>query len=170
MAQYPSEIYTPREKENRNGVEYVPEKKSVHFAEDNIKLDDEVVAIETDLEARKYSITLIIDGGGAAITTGQKGHLEIPFACEIEQVTLLADVEGSIVIDIWKDTYANFPPAVGDTITAAAKPTLAAEQKYQDATLTDWIKAIAAGDVLAFNVDSAATVTRVTLALKVKKT
>ena len=31
---------------------------------------------------------------------------------------------GSIVIDVWKDTYANFPPIVADTITASAKPTL----------------------------------------------
>lgn len=170
MANYPSSIYSPRTKANRSGVVYDPTKQTVIFVEDTTKLEDEVVAMETDLEARKYSITIIIDGGGSAITTGQKGHLEIPFDCEIERATLLADVSGSIVIDIWKDTYANFPPTVADTITAAAKPTLAAAQKYQDATLTGWTKAIVAGDILAFNVDSAATVTRVTLALKVKKT
>jgi len=37
------------------------------------------------------SITFIIDGGGSAITTGIKGALEIPFACTINRVTLLAD-------------------------------------------------------------------------------
>jgi hypothetical protein len=116
------------------------------------------------------SITFIIDGGGSAITTGQKGHLEIPFDCEIQRVTLLADQSGSIVIDIWKDTYANFPPTDADSITSAAPPTLSAAQKYQDSTLTGWTKTINAGDILAFNVDSAATVTRITLALKVKKT
>ncbi len=115
------------------------------------------------------SITFIIDGGGSAITTGQKGHLEIPFKCEIQRVTLLADASGSIVIDIWKDTYANFPPTDADSITSATPPTLAAAQKSQDATLTNWTKTINAGDILAFNVDSVATVTRVTLALKVKK-
>ena len=115
------------------------------------------------------SLTFLIDGGGSAITTGQKGHLEIPFACTINQVTVLADQSGSIVVDIWKDTYANFPPTVADTITAAAKPTLAAAQKSQDATLTGWTTAIAAGDTLAFNVDSVATVTRVTISLKVTK-
>jgi len=36
--------------------------------------------------------------------------------------------------------------------------------------LTDWTKTISAGDVLAFNVDSAATITRVTLLLRVEKT
>lgn len=116
------------------------------------------------------SITFIIDGGGSAITTGVKGDLEIPFACVIQQATLLADQSGSIVIDIWKDTYANYPPTVADTITASAKPTISSATKSQDATLTGWTTSIAAGDTLRFNVDSATTITRVTLSLKVRKT
>ena len=113
-------------------------------------------------------ITFIIDGGGAAIATGEKGHLRIPFKCEIQKVTLLADQTGSIVIDIWKDTYANFPPAVADSICAAAKPTIAAGVKDEDATLTDWTKTITADDILAFNVDSVTDIERVTIALKIK--
>lgn len=112
----------------------------------------------------------VIDGGGAVITTGVKGYLEIPFGMTIERVTLMADVSGSIVIDIWKDTYANFPPTVADTITAAAKPTIAAAVKAQDATLTGWTTAVAAGDILAFNVDSVSTITKLTISIKGKKT
>ena len=78
-------------------------------------------------------------------------------------------MSGDIVVNIWKSTYADFPPVVGGKITADAPPTLDGAQKSQDATLTGWTKTINAGDILAFNVDSAATVTRVTLALKVKK-
>jgi hypothetical protein len=37
--------------------------------------------------------------------------------------------------------------------------------KSQDTTLTGWTTAVAAGDILRFNVDSATTVTRVTLSL-----
>lgn len=169
-AAYPGATYSPRAKENKAGVVYDVDKKTIGYVEDITKLDDEVVAIETDLRARRYSITFIIDGGGAAITTGQKGHLRIPFACEIERVTLLADQSGSIVVNIWKDTYANFPPLVGDKITASAPPTITTAQKSKDTTLTDWTKTIAAGDILAFNVDSVTDIERVTLALKVKKT
>lgn len=126
--------------------------------------------VQTELaNSRIANIEFIIDGGGSTITTGQKGHLEISFACTINQVTLLADASGSIVVDIWKDTYANFPPAVGDSICASAKPTLTSNQKSQDATLTSWTKTVAAGDILAFNVDSATTVQRVTVSLKVTK-
>jgi hypothetical protein len=115
------------------------------------------------------TINFIIDGGGVAITTGEKGHLTVDFGFYILGAKLLADQVGSIVIDIWKDSYANFPPTVADTIVAAAKPTLAAANKSEDVTLTGWTREVKPGDVLAFNVDSAATLTRVTLALKVKR-
>lgn len=115
------------------------------------------------------AIEFIIDGGGAVITTGEKGHIEIPFDSTITQVALLADRSGSIVVDIWKDTYGNFAPVDADSITASAPPTITTAQKSQDKTLTGWTKAIAAGDILAFNVDSCTTITRVTVALTVRK-
>lgn len=119
--------------------------------------------------ARIQTVGITIDGGGSAITTGVKGYIEVPYACTINQVTLLADQSGSCVIDIWKDTYANYPPTVADTITASAKPTISAATKSQDATLTGWTTSISAGDILGFNVDSASTITRVHLILKVTK-
>ena len=116
------------------------------------------------------TINFIIDGGGAVISTGQKGHVVIDFDCQILNWTILSDQSGSIVVDIWKDTYANFPPTVADTITASAKPTLASAQKNQNTTLTGWTTTITAGDILAYNVDSATTVQRVTVSLKVRMT
>jgi hypothetical protein len=121
---------------------------------------------------KTLTITFIIDGGGAAITTGQKGHLEIPFACTLTGWTLVADVAGAIVIDVWKDTYANFPPTDADAMPGGGKePTIAAtNQKAQDTDIADWAAvAISAGDIMAFNVDSCTTITRVTLSLKATK-
>jgi len=141
------------------------------LADDQHVLDAEVIsAVKADAGLPVATITFIIDGGGSEITTGEKGHLEIPFACTINRITMLADQSGSIVVDIWKDTYANFPPTDADSITASAPPTISAAQKSQDSTLTDWTTAIAAGDILAFNVDSVTTITRVTISLKVTKT
>lgn len=116
------------------------------------------------------AINFVIDGGGATITTGVKGDLEIPFACTINRVTLLADQSGSIVVDVWKDTYANFPPTGADSICASAKPTITSATKSQDSTLTGWTTSVSAGDTLRFNVDSITTCQRVTLSLKVTKT
>jgi hypothetical protein len=116
------------------------------------------------------SLTFIIDGGGSEITTGIKGDITVPFACTITEWTLLADQSGSIVIDLWKDTYANYPATVADTITASAKPTLSSVIKNQSSTLTGWTTTITAGDTIRFNVNSITTCTRVTLSLKVTRT
>jgi hypothetical protein len=113
---------------------------------------------------------LVFDGGGVALTTGVKGDLYCPFACTITAVTLAADQSGSLVIDIWKDTYANFPPTNADSITAAAPPTISAAEKSQDTTLTGWTTSIAAGDMLRFNIDSATSITRVMVILTVSRT
>ena len=132
--------------------------------------DDDVtttgaVTDKTDFKVRSIGIT--IDGAGSAITTGIKGYIEIPYACTINQVTMLADQSGSAVVDIWKDTYANYPPTNADSITASAVPTITTATKSQDSTLTDWTTAITAGDILGFNVDSATTITRLHIILKV---
>jgi hypothetical protein len=113
-------------------------------------------------------IGITVDGGGSALTTGLKGFKSCPVTGTITGVRLLADVAGAIVIDIWKDTYANFPPTVADTITAAAKPTIpATNQKAEDTTLTGWTTAVTAGDVFGFNIDSITTITRITLELTI---
>lgn len=115
------------------------------------------------------SFQVVIDGGGAAITTGIKGDLIVPYNCKIVGVTMLADQTGSIVVDIWNDTYANYPPTDADSITSSAVPTISSATKSTDTTLTGWTKDLEKGDVLRFNVDSASTVERLTLSLDIKK-
>lgn len=126
--------------------------------------------VEDDVGA----LTFVIDGGGAVIETGLKVGFPIPFACTITQSTLLGvlptETNGSIVLDIWKDSYANHPPTVADTITASAKPTITTAQKAQDSTLSGWTTSISAGDILFVNVDSCSIFTCITLSLRVTKT
>lgn len=121
------------------------------------------------------SIEFVIDGGGSALTTGMKGYIEVPFGFTITQVTTLADVSGSVVVDIFKCTYAQFDagsthPVSADKITSSTPPTISSATKAQDSTLTSWTTAISAGDILGFNVNSATTVTRVTVSIKGNKT
>jgi len=116
-------------------------------------------------------LDFIIDGGLDVITTGEKGHREVPFDCEIASVEIFADQDGAIKVDIWKTNYANFPPANANSICGGNEPEIAASgDKYQDSTLTNWTKTLSKGDVLAYNVDSVTTLTRVTITLKVNKT
>lgn len=115
------------------------------------------------------SFGITIDGGGSAITTGVKGYVEIPYNGVITSWTLTSDVSGSCVIDVWKDTYANYPPTIADTIAGSEKPTLSSSDKNQDNSLSTWTTNVNAGDIIAFNVDSASTVTRVNLSIKINK-
>jgi hypothetical protein len=122
--------------------------------------------------AKTNVVGIVIDGGGSVITTGVKGYIQVPYACTVDAWRIFADVSGSIVIDVWKDTYANFPPTDADSMPGSGKePTLSSAQKAEDTNVTDWTTDdINAGDVIGFNVDSATTVKRVTLQLFVTRT
>lgn len=122
-----------------------------------------------DNMSKDDAIEFVIDGGGSAITTGIKGDLEIPWGATINRVTLLCDQSTTTVVDIWKDTYTNFPPTDTDSITASAIPGTSASNKDQDTTLTGWTTSITAGDIIRFNVDSNDNATRCTISLKVTK-
>lgn len=121
------------------------------------------------LDEGTTSITFAKDNNGIAIPTGVAGDIEIPFACTITEATLLVDQTGSIVIDLWKDSYANYPPTDADSITASAPVTISSGVKARDTTLSGWTTSVAAGDIIRVNVDSASTVTRFTLALTVDR-
>lgn len=115
---------------------------------------------------RVTTIDATFDGGGAAITAGLTCEVTVPVACTVLSATLLADATGSIVVDVQKTSYASYDASFA-SICAAAKPTISAAKKAQDTTLTGWTTALAANDVLRFIVDSAATIERAQLQLKV---
>lgn len=113
------------------------------------------------------TITVSIDGGGVAIATGivTGADITIPYNMTITQWILTADQTGSLVVDVWRDSYANFPPTVADTITSTDKPTLASASKNRNTNITAWNTSVTAGDILRFKVDSVTTCTYATLTI-----
>lgn len=108
--------------------------------------------------------------GGVALIAADANvvYVTASEAGTITKATLLtAGGTGSCVVDVWKDTYANYPPTVADTITAAAKPTITSAVKYESTTLTGWTTSVAAGDILAFKLDSTTVFTLVTIILEI---
>ncbi len=127
------------------------------------------------LLAEVRSLQVTIDSGDAAtaLATGDWIDLYVEYACTILQWTLLAkpvtgQSSGSAVIDLWKDSYANFDPTIADTITASAKPTISSAIKGQSSTLTGWTITIPAGSVIRVNVDSCSNLRRLSISLKVQ--
>jgi len=150
------------------------------FSTDGSLTDNSDDAVPTEKAVKTYvdnhsggaivdKIGISIDGGGGVITTGIKGDIEIPYACTINAVTMLADQTGSIEIDLWKSTYTNFPPDDTASIVASAKPTILSSNKSQDTTLTGWTTSVSAGDIIRFAVDSCSSIKKCTLTLKVTK-
>lgn len=120
-----------------------------------------------NLAARTTSIEITFDGNGSAITSSTKWRGDIPVAATLTKWRALADQSGSIVFDIWKDTYANYPPTVADTIIGGGgtKPTLSSATKNEDSTLTGYTTSFSAGDTVIVNVDSCTTITQATITL-----
>jgi len=134
---------------------------------------DDVESALAQLATEKVAIVAVFDGGGAEIADNAQVDVRIPFACTLTGWTLLAEPAGAIVIDIWRDTLANYPPSNTEAIPGGGKePTIAATNAYaEDTSITDWTSDdLVAGDCLRFNVDSCTTIQRATLILTATRT
>lgn len=101
-----------------------------------------------------------INGNGAVVATGAVGEITIPYAGTITNWSLSADQSGSCVLDI-KRSASSIIGGGGN------HPTLSSQQNAT-AAVSGWTStSISAGDVLAYSVTSASTITRVTLTLSV---
>lgn len=122
--------------------------------------------------ATNYHIAAQIGDGVNVISTGWQGCSFVPHTGTITSVTLASTdaaspTSGSIVVDLWKDSYANFPPDNGDSITSATPPTISSTIKSQDTTLSSWGTSLSAGDFVCYNVDSVTTFTKVNLWIRI---
>jgi len=112
----------------------------------------------------------IYEGGGVLTTLPKIMHVRLPYAITITGWEIVCNESGSIVIDVWKGTYANFPSTVADTITASAKPTVTTAQKATSTTLTGWTTSLPAGAYVNVNVDSVTSITYALLNLTYTRT
>ena len=136
-----------------------------------------------------YNIEIFLGNGFTVPSTGvMPTGIEVPWAGRIDRWTLNADAVGSIVVDVWKDIFSNYPPTVADTIITAGKPTLSsARTAYgyvwsgSGTPASQWAGAVLANagnnspgnananDFLLFNIDSVSTIKQALLSLRVQK-
>jgi hypothetical protein len=126
-----------------------------------------VVRVKTaaDIPVRNGALEIIV----TAPPLGAICDIELPFAGVWTAWRIFNDSAGSIVYDLWRDAYANFPPTVADRITASDKPTTSGAAKAAGAC-TGWTTAFAAGDVVRINVDSTSGLARSVLSLSYTRT
>jgi hypothetical protein len=113
----------------------------------------------------KY-INVTFDGGGSAITTGLQAEVQIPYGGTVSSWDIFSTATGSCVIDVLRSAdFSSYPTFT--SIAGTEKPTLATQSKNQDINLTSWSAGLTAGNILRFNVDSASTVEKVYLTIKI---
>lgn len=104
------------------------------------------------------------DTHGDVIPTGSAfAGFAVPWNCTIIGWNMICEPSGSIVVDIYKSTFAAAPPTI--SIAGSEKPSIVAGIKAQDLALSTWSPTINAGDFIKGNVDSVTGVKQTTVTL-----
>ena len=90
----------------------------------------------------------------------------------LQAITVFHDAPSSTCLQVWKDSYANFPPASPDSICGASYIVTGSAIKSQKsgAGLAGFTTCIAAGDILVPRVCGASGVTRAAVCFQVNRT
>tara|TARA_B100000614_G_scaffold233074_1_gene228161 strand:+ start:271 stop:945 length:675 start_codon:yes stop_codon:yes gene_type:complete len=130
-------------------------------------ISDDVVMIALAAAADlTRTVNYVIDSGSLPMQTGDKGKLTIDVTGVIENIRVLADQTGDIVLDIGKASFADYPNF--NSITAGQRVQLTNTNKYFDDVLNNWTTTITAGDILRFDVISVNQIRRLLISLKLK--
>ena len=112
------------------------------------------------------TVNYVIDSGSLPMQPGDKGKLTIDVTGVIENIRVLSDQTGDIVLEIEKCTFADYPNFT--SITSGARVQLTNSDKYFDDVLNNWTTTIGAGDILRFTVVSVNNIRRLLISLKLK--
>ena len=95
------------------------------------------------------------------IKTGYKEGIQIPYACTLARLDIIANENTNTILDFWHCTYAEYDagatyPTNSDSICDGYEPTISAgNSKVSITDFTDWSPTtFAKGDFLGVNVDT----------------
>lgn len=137
-------------------------------ARDNLNFIGMTVEDDAGNAATKVSVTgaieIGIDGSSATPSTGVLLDFTVPCDLTITSWRVVGNIAGNIQVDLWKDTFANHPPTIVDTVTAADKPKLVGAISASGAA-TGWIVNWNATEIIRVNIDSASMLTKANITL-----
>lgn len=129
--------------------------------------NDDVVIIALAAAADlTRTVNYVIDSGSLPMQPGDKGKITIDVTGLIENIRVLSDQTGDIVLEIEKCTFADYPNFT--SITGGSRVQLTNSDKYFDDVLNNWTTTIGAGDILRFTVVSVNNIRRLLISLKLK--
>lgn len=115
------------------------------------------------------AVEFLLDGGGAAISSGSYCRFEVPYNCTVARWTLIGDGNASsIEVEIWAVSFAGFPPASEDDITATSPMTIASGASGQDTNPSTW-STMTAGEIGVVHVVGCSGIQKCTVSLILDK-
>jgi len=117
------------------------------------------------------TINVLIGDGVNPLTAGIAAALRVDFNAVIAAGFLheFDGVTGSVTVGIEKAAYAIGSAPAFTSIVASAPLIIASARYGENLTLTGWTRTINRGDVFRFSISSASTITRILLALRVRR-
>jgi hypothetical protein len=117
------------------------------------------------------TINVIIGDGATAIVAGVAAALRVDFNAYITGGFLheFDGITGSVSITIARAAYVVGSAPTFTSIVGSAPLMISSSRYAEDLTLVGWTPAINRGDVLRFSVSSATSITRVLVALRVRR-
>lgn len=120
--------------------------------------------LTTQGSGQTFDIQFVISGGGAPITTGNKGWLHVPLAADIVAWRIMGDTTGSISVDIY-GYESNGAPNTNSFVGSGTKPFVSSGIGNQ-AVPSGWnTTQIVYDNWISFYVDSISDFTLVTVCL-----
>lgn len=110
MPVYPGGVYSPRTKENKAGIVYNAAKTTIGYAEDITKLDDEVVAVQTELGTNPKGIFASVKARLEALVPYTGAVAEVDLGAQ-KLITTNTITGSSFMASGDADTYLTFPSA-----------------------------------------------------------
>lgn len=124
---------------------------------------------------QRYTVGACFTNGTTALVTPTNDvQIRVPTTGTLRKLTILAQsgITGACVLDVWKDTYGNFPPVVGDSMVGGSGTVpqiTVGNAKYEDSTFTNWTTtAVTAGDTITFHLTSASVFSNVVILLDIE--
>ncbi|MBU1871166.1 hypothetical protein KKF17_03560 [Patescibacteria group bacterium] len=133
----------------------------------SVDKDGNIISIPGIIDGLGGTLNFIVDGGGSALSTGAKGWIRIPFKMQILGWVITGQPSGSVVVDILKCSYAEFPTFA--SIVGTVAPTISSASKNQGDSMVGWVTVLNIGDFVRLSVSSVSTITYLTLNMITKR-
>ena len=128
-----------------------------------------VVGLSTTADLTR-TINFVVDAGSAPMSSGIKGEMTLDVSGKIESWTIIGDQSAQVQFDIKKVDFANFPNY--SSICGTEKPQLgdigqgSTQRINTNTSLSTWNTALAAGDILQFEIVYAINIQRCVVSMK----